>query len=95
MAKLRAPDGCPWDREQTHRSICDCLVEEVCELLQAIDREASLANPCERILDPTRELGRAERDDVQARAPVRGERRVERREVSVDAPVDSDMPHTA
>ena len=37
-ARLRAPDGCPWDREQTHRSVCDCLVEEVCELLQAIDR---------------------------------------------------------
>jgi XTP/dITP diphosphohydrolase/tetrapyrrole methylase family protein/MazG family protein len=37
-ARLRAPDGCPWDREQTHRTICDCLVEEVCELLQAIDR---------------------------------------------------------
>lgn len=38
-ARLRAPDGCPWDREQTHRSICDCLVEEVAELLQAIDRD--------------------------------------------------------
>lgn len=38
-ARLRAPDGCPWDREQTHRTICDCLVEEVCELLQAIDRQ--------------------------------------------------------
>lgn len=37
-ARLRAPDGCPWDRAQTHRSICDCLVEEVAELLQAIDR---------------------------------------------------------
>lgn len=37
-ARLRAPDGCPWDREQTHRTICDCLVEEVAELLQAIDR---------------------------------------------------------
>jgi MazG family protein len=37
-ARLRAPDGCPWDREQTHRSICDCLVEEVAELVQAIDR---------------------------------------------------------
>jgi len=36
-AKLRAPDGCPWDREQTHRSICDALVEEVAEVLQAID----------------------------------------------------------
>ncbi len=38
MARLRAPDGCPWDREQTHQSICDCLVEEVAELLDAIDR---------------------------------------------------------
>jgi XTP/dITP diphosphohydrolase/tetrapyrrole methylase family protein/MazG family protein len=37
-ARLRAPDGCPWDREQNHRTICDCLVEEVAELLQAIDR---------------------------------------------------------
>jgi XTP/dITP diphosphohydrolase/tetrapyrrole methylase family protein/MazG family protein len=39
MARLRAPDGCPWDREQTHQSICDCLVEEVAELLDAIDRD--------------------------------------------------------
>jgi len=37
-ARLRAPDGCPWDREQTHQSICDCLVEEVAELLETIDR---------------------------------------------------------
>ena len=37
-ARLRAPDGCPWDREQTHRTICDCLDEEVAELVQAIDR---------------------------------------------------------
>ncbi len=44
IARLRAPDGCPWDREQTHRTICDCLVEEVAELVQAIDRndEANL-----------------------------------------------------
>jgi XTP/dITP diphosphohydrolase/tetrapyrrole methylase family protein/MazG family protein len=38
-ARLRAPDGCPWDREQTHRTICDCLIEEVAELVQAIDRD--------------------------------------------------------
>ena len=37
-ARLRAPDGCPWDRVQTHRTLCDCLVEEVAELVQAIDR---------------------------------------------------------
>ncbi|HTB62346.1 MAG TPA: MazG family protein [Opitutales bacterium] len=38
MARLRGPGGCPWDIEQTHQSICDCLVEEVAELLDAIDR---------------------------------------------------------
>lgn len=36
---LRDPDkGCPWDIEQTHRSIADCLIDECCELLQTIDR---------------------------------------------------------
>lgn len=38
VARLRAPGGCPWDREQTHESICDCLIEEVAELLDTIDR---------------------------------------------------------
>ncbi|MEM9227327.1 MAG: MazG family protein, partial [Verrucomicrobiota bacterium] len=38
IARLRAPDGCPWDREQTHQSICDCFLEEVAELLETIDR---------------------------------------------------------
>ena len=38
VARLRAPDGCPWDREQTHQSLCDCLIEEVSELLDTIDR---------------------------------------------------------
>jgi len=39
IARLRAPDGCPWDRAQTHRSICDCLMEECAELLDTIDRD--------------------------------------------------------
>jgi len=39
MARLRGPRGCPWDIEQTHKSICDCLVEEVAELLDTIDRD--------------------------------------------------------
>lgn len=39
MARLRAPDGCPWDREQDHRSIRMHAVEEVYELLDAIDAE--------------------------------------------------------
>lgn len=37
MARLRAPDGCPWDREQDHRSLRYHAVEEVYELLDAIE----------------------------------------------------------
>lgn len=37
MARLRAPDGCPWDREQTHRTLRFHAVEEVYELLDAIE----------------------------------------------------------
>lgn len=38
MAKLRAPDGCPWDREQTHESLARHLIDECSELLDTIDR---------------------------------------------------------
>ncbi|MBT3637065.1 MAG: MazG family protein [Opitutae bacterium] len=41
VSKLRAPDGCPWDREQTHRSLARCLVEEASEVLEAIDGDDS------------------------------------------------------
>ncbi len=37
MKQLRAPDGCPWDREQTHQSIKKHVVEEAYELVEAID----------------------------------------------------------
>jgi MazG family protein len=39
MARLRAPDGCPWDREQTHRSLRTYLLEETYEVLDAIERD--------------------------------------------------------
>ena len=39
MARLRGPDGCPWDREQTSRSLKPYLLEEVYEVLEAIDAE--------------------------------------------------------
>lgn len=42
VARLRAPGGCPWDIEQTHESLCACLVEEVSELLDTIDRGDTL-----------------------------------------------------
>jgi tetrapyrrole methylase family protein / MazG family protein len=37
VARLRAPGGCPWDREQTHESLRPYLLEETYELLEAID----------------------------------------------------------
>lgn len=39
IKRLRAPDGCPWDREQTHRSLKRDLLEECYEALQAIDED--------------------------------------------------------
>ena len=40
IAHLRAPEGCPWDRKQTHASLRPYLIEEAYEVLDAIDREA-------------------------------------------------------
>ena len=37
MARLRAPNGCPWDREQTHSTLARHLLEETYEVLEAID----------------------------------------------------------
>jgi tetrapyrrole methylase family protein/MazG family protein len=37
VARLRAPDGCPWDQEQTHRSLRAHLLEEAYEVLAALD----------------------------------------------------------
>ena len=39
MARLRAPDGCPWDREQTHQTLKKHLMEETAEVLDALDEE--------------------------------------------------------
>ncbi len=38
IARLRAPDGCPWDRKQTHASLRPFLLEETYEVLEALDR---------------------------------------------------------
>ena len=37
IARLRAPDGCPWDREQTHQSLAPNLIEECYEVLETLD----------------------------------------------------------
>jgi tetrapyrrole methylase family protein/MazG family protein len=38
QARLRAPGGCPWDREQTHDTLKTCLIEEAYEVLDALDK---------------------------------------------------------
>ena len=50
VAILRHPGGCPWDAEQTHESLCRCLMEECCEVLEAIDRRDD-ALLCEELGD--------------------------------------------
>ncbi len=50
MAKLRAPDGCPWDREQTFDTIKKYTLEETYEVLDAID-ERDWPGLCEELGD--------------------------------------------
>jgi len=40
MKLLRAPGGCPWDREQTHESIKKNLIEETYEVIEAINKQS-------------------------------------------------------
>ena len=50
IAKLRAPDGCPWDRKQTAESLKKSLLEECNEALEAIDKKDD-ENLCEELGD--------------------------------------------
>lgn len=75
MARLRGPDGCPWDREQTHKSLKPYLIEEAYEVLEAID-SGDHRELCEELGDVllqivfhaqlAREEGRFTVDDVAA-----------------------------
>ena len=58
-ARLRAPDGCPWDREQTHASLAKHLIEEAWELHDAIAalESASEAERPRATADLAEELG--------------------------------------
>jgi MazG family protein len=58
-ARLRAPDGCPWDREQTHASLAKHLIEEAWELhdaIAALDTASEAERPA-AIADLAEELG--------------------------------------
>ena len=73
MRLLRAPGGCPWDREQTHASIRRNFLEETYEVLDALDRDDA-RDMCEELGDVLmqvvfraqieKELGRFTMDDV-------------------------------
>jgi tetrapyrrole methylase family protein/MazG family protein len=41
VRRLRGPDGCPWDREQTHASLRATMLEEAYEVLEAIDEKST------------------------------------------------------
>jgi len=50
VAHLRAPDGCPWDRQQTHESLTSSLLEEAYETITAIESGVT-ADLCEELGD--------------------------------------------
>jgi len=50
MTRLLAPGGCPWDREQTHQSLRQYLIEEAYEVIDAID-EGNMHKLCEELGD--------------------------------------------
>jgi tetrapyrrole methylase family protein/MazG family protein len=50
IARLRAPDGCPWDKEQTHRTLRANLLSECYEVLEALD-EGDASGLCEELGD--------------------------------------------
>ncbi len=54
VARLRAPDGCPWDREQTHQSLRRYVLEEAYEVAEAIDELDGSPEGAEKLAD---ELG--------------------------------------
>ncbi len=50
LERLRAPGGCPWDREQTRETLSRCLAEECAEFLDAVDRQEP-ADICDELGD--------------------------------------------
>ncbi len=50
IARLRAPNGCPWDRKQTHSSLRENLLEECYEVLEALD-EGDAGKLCDELGD--------------------------------------------
>ena len=50
IRQLRSENGCPWDREQTHESLRNCLIEEAYEVIEAVNNKDN-ENLCEELGD--------------------------------------------
>ncbi|MDO4343984.1 MAG: MazG nucleotide pyrophosphohydrolase domain-containing protein [Eubacteriales bacterium] len=54
IRKLRSPEGCPWDRAQTHKSLTPCMINETAEAIAAVDvweKTGNSQNLCEELGD--------------------------------------------
>jgi tetrapyrrole methylase family protein / MazG family protein len=84
MARLRGPRGCPWDREQTHRSLRQYLIEEcyeVCDAIDAGDKDAlreELGDLLLQVVFHAQVAKEAGRFDFEAVARVIGDKLVRR-----------------
>lgn len=71
MKLLRSPNGCPWDREQNHKSIRQNFIEETYEVIEAIDND-------------DKELLKEELGDVMLQVVFHAEMESEKNEFSID-----------
>src|SRR5919199_1731971 len=78
MARLRAPDGCPWDREQTYATLAPMLLEEAYEAFEAVEA-ARAGRPAEL---------RAELGDLLFQIIFYAQVAAERGEFTIDDVVD-------
>jgi tetrapyrrole methylase family protein/MazG family protein len=56
VSRLRGPGGCPWDQEQTHRTLARYATEEAFEMVEALEERELARTKGERVEDPTHPL---------------------------------------
>lgn len=56
VSRLRAPGGCPWDQEQTHRTLARYATEEAFEMVEALEEREQARTKGEKVEDPTHPL---------------------------------------
>ena len=77
--RLRQPDGCPWDRKQTHASIAQNMIEEAYEAVDAIEEDASLAQGIAPVPSP---LAPTDESSLPAASPAPARRRTSTRHLA-------------